>query len=166
MDLRNISTRVALCGVGVLLVAGCGGGAATGSPSATATSAASASGGATNVAVSLAEWSVGTSVATAKAGPVTFAVTNNGPDEVHEFVVIKTDLSMLALPTETTGAVNEEDSGIEAQGEIEDVAVGATEELTLTLAPGAYVLICNIYDDTAKQSHYQMGMRNQLTVTP
>src|SRR5215217_4767061 len=111
MDLRNISTRVALCGVGVLLVAGCGGGAATGSPSATATSAASASGGATNVAVSLAEWSVGTSVATAKAGPVTFAVTNNGPDEVQVSVEKKPALPMPAPPTKTPGGEKEKKSG-------------------------------------------------------
>jgi len=46
-----------------------------------------------------------------------------------------------------------------------DVAVGATLELTVTLSAGKYVLLCNIYDETEKESHYKMGMRTPFTVT-
>lgn len=119
----------------------------------------------TAVEVKLQEWAVGTDVTTAPAGMVTFSVTNEGPDDVHEFVVIKTDLSLVDLPTDETGAVDEAGGGMEVKGEIEDVAVGASEELALTLEPGAYVLICNIYDETEKEAHYQEGMRTAFTVS-
>jgi hypothetical protein len=35
----------------------------------------------------------------------------------------------------------------------------------VTLAAGKYVLMCNIYDETEKESHYKMGMRTPFTVT-
>jgi uncharacterized cupredoxin-like copper-binding protein len=137
------------------------GSAASPSPAATPSPASAA----TTVEVKLQEWAVGTDVTSAPAGSLTFAVTNAGPADMHEFVVIKTDLSLIALPTDATGAVDEAGGGMEVIGEIEDVAVGASEELNVTLAPGAYVLICNIYDDTEKEAHYQMGMRTSFTVT-
>lgn len=162
---RRYFSGMALSVITAVVVA-CGGAGPTGSPAATGTSGPTASAPATTVSVTLAEWSVGTSAATAKAGQVKFSVTNQGPDDVHEFVVIKTDLSMIALPTDATGAVTEESAGMEVVDEIEDLPVGGTQELTVTLEPGAYVLICNIYDETEQQSHYQLGMRNSFTVTP
>jgi len=113
----------------------------------------------------LQEWSVLPATESAPAGAVTFTVTNSGPEDVHEFVVLKTDLDPGALPTEETGAVSEEGSGMTVIGEIEDVAVGATQELTVSLTPGKYVLLCNIYDETEKEAHYKMGMRTPFTVT-
>ena len=98
-------------------------------------------------------------------GSVTFQVTNTGPEDVHEFVVLKTDLDPGALPTDANGAVTEEGEGIEVIDEIEDIAVGATQELTVTLAAGKYVLLCNIYDETEKEAHYKMGMRTPFQVT-
>jgi uncharacterized cupredoxin-like copper-binding protein len=44
------------------------------------------------------------------------------------------------------------------------VAVGATQTLTLDLPAGAYVLICNIYDETEQEAHYSKGMRTSFTV--
>ena len=120
----------------------------------------------TNVTVTLQEWSIGTSVSSVKTGPVKFTITNDGPADVHEFVVIKTDLSLVALPTDGDGAVDEEAGAMTVEGEVEDVVVGATEELTLTLSPGAYVLICNIYSADEDEAHYEMGMRTAFTVTP
>jgi uncharacterized cupredoxin-like copper-binding protein len=120
----------------------------------------------TNVTVTLGEWAVGTSVASAKTGPVKFNITNAGPDDIHEFVVIRTDLSLVALPTDSTGAVDEAGGGMTVSGEVEDIPVGEAEELTLTLQPGAYVLICNIYTAEENEAHYQMGMRTSFTVTP
>ena len=99
------------------------------------------------------------------AGTVTFQVTNTGPEDVHEFVVLKTDLDPGALPVDATGAVTEEGAGIEVVDKIEDVAVGASPELTATLVPAKYVLLCNIYDETEKEAHYKMGMRTAFTVT-
>ena len=120
--------------------------------------------GAASVAVTLQEWGVGTDVTEAPAGPVTFTVTNAGPEDIHEFVVIRTDLSFIDLPTDDTGAVDEAAGGMVVIGEIEDIPVGATQDVTLTLEPGAYALICNIYDSEEGEAHYQMGMRTSFTV--
>ena len=119
----------------------------------------------TRVEVTLQEWAVGTNLSSARVGDVTFAVRNAGPDDIHEFVVIRTDLSLIALPTDEHGAVDEAGGGMEVKGEIEDIPVGASQELTLDLEPGAYVLICNIYDEEENEAHYQEGMRTSFTVT-
>ncbi len=116
------------------------------------------------VNVTLQEWAVAPDVATAKAGAITFALTNKGPADVHEFVVIKTDLAPDKLPVDAKGAVSETGAGMTVIGEVEDVALGATPKLELTLAAGAYALICNIYDETEKEAHYQMGMRTAFKV--
>jgi hypothetical protein len=120
---------------------------------------------AASVQVTLQEWAVGTDVTEAPAGPVTFTVSNIGPEDVHEFVVIRTDLSFIDLPTDETGAVDESAEGVEVMGEIEDIPVGSSQDLTLTLEPGAYALICNIFSADENEAHYQMGMRTAFTVT-
>jgi uncharacterized cupredoxin-like copper-binding protein len=119
----------------------------------------------TDVAVALQEWAVVPSVATAPSGEVTFTVTNQGPDDIHEFVVIKTDLSVHELPTGADGAVDEEGGGMVVVDEIEDIPVGETQDLAVNLEAGAYALICNIYEQTENESHYQLGMRTAFTVT-
>lgn len=50
------------------------------------------------------------------------------------------------------------------QGEIEDIAVGDTQSVTLDLVAGNYVLICNIYDADEQEAHYQEGMRVAFTI--
>ena len=120
--------------------------------------------GGTTVDVTLQEFAVGVSEASAPAGDVTFDVTNEGPDDVHEFVVIRTDLAPTDLPTDENGAVDEEGEGIEVVDEIEDIPVGETETLTLDLDAGSYVLICNIWDEEEQEAHYSEGMRAGFTV--
>jgi uncharacterized cupredoxin-like copper-binding protein len=153
----------AVVAVIALVLAGCSTGTASPSPDAAGPSAAA--GGGTTVAVTLQEWSVLPAPDSAPAGSVTFQVTNNGPEDVHEFVVLMTDLDPGALPIDENGAVTEAGDGVEVVDEIEDVAVGATQELTMTLAAGKYVLLCNVYDETEKEAHYKMGMRTPFTVT-
>jgi uncharacterized cupredoxin-like copper-binding protein len=116
------------------------------------------------IAITLQEFAVTPSPAQAAAGKVTFDATNEGPDDVHEFVVFATDLAPDALPTVKDGSVDETGEGVELQGEIEDIAVGDTQSVTLDLAAGNYVLICNIYDAAEKESHYQEGIRVAFTV--
>jgi uncharacterized cupredoxin-like copper-binding protein len=128
------------------------------------TPASSPSGGSTTVNATLQEWAILLDQSSVPAGSITFAVTNEGPDEVHEIVVIKTDLAPNKLPTDDTGSVIEDAAGVENVGEIGDLATGATENLTLDLAAGSYVLICNIYTADTHQSHYAMGMRTAFTV--
>lgn len=117
------------------------------------------------VTVGLKEFAISTSRASVPAGSVTFEATNEGPEDEHEMVVIKTDLGVVGLPTDATGTVDEEGEGVEALGEIEEFGVDETKDLTLNLAPGNYVLICNIYTKSENESHYQEGMRTAFTVT-
>jgi uncharacterized cupredoxin-like copper-binding protein len=118
----------------------------------------------TTVNVTLQEWSVLPEVSSADAGEITFHVTNDGPDDIHEFVVIKTDLAPGDLPTDETGAVDEEGEGMEVVDEIEDLEVGASEDVTVTLEAGSYVLLCNIYSEDEEEAHYEEGMRTAFTV--
>lgn len=121
-------------------------------------------GGATTVAVALQEWAVVPASNSAPAGEVTFEVTNNGPDDIHEFVILKTDLDPAELPVDENGAVTEEGEGIEVVDEIEDIPVGETQDVTATLEAGSYVLLCNIWDTDEGEAHYAMGMRTPFTV--
>lgn len=116
------------------------------------------------VDVTLQEFSIATDPATVDAGEVVFEATNEGPDDVHEFVVIQTDLGPTELPTDENGAVDEAAEDIEVMGEIEDIPVGETQSVTLDLEAGNYVLICNIWDEDEQEAHYQEGMRTTFTV--
>ena len=126
----------------------------------------SAAGGAgTTVNVTLQEWAVLPDPDSVAAGEVTFSITNDGPADVHEFVVIATDLDPAELPTDETGAVTETGEGMEVVDEVEDIPVGETQELTVSLDAGNYVLICNIYSEEEAEAHYAMGMHVAFTVT-
>jgi uncharacterized cupredoxin-like copper-binding protein len=121
-------------------------------------------GGDQTVEVTLLEWGIGLTDRSANAGEVTFEATNDGPNDVHEFVILRTDLAATELPTDETGAVDEVGEGIEVIDEIEDIPVGETQTLTVDLESGNYVVICNIYDEDKQESHYQEGMRTSFTV--
>jgi uncharacterized cupredoxin-like copper-binding protein len=141
------------------VVAGCAGGAA--SPTAPPAASAPAT---SSVEVTLQEWAVLPATTTVSAGSVTFNVKNVGPKDVHEMVVLKTDLAPDAVPANADGSINEEGAGVEALGEVEDVAVGGTKTVTLDLAPGKYLLLCNIVD--GDEVHFKLGMRAPFEVTP
>lgn len=126
--------------------------------------AAACDSGGGSVDVTLQEFAVIPSESSVGAGEVTFNVTNEGPDDVHEFVVFRTDLSPEALPTAEDGSVDETGEGLELIDEIEDIAVGESPSLTVDLDAGNYVLICNIYDPAEDEAHYQEGMRVAFTV--
>jgi uncharacterized cupredoxin-like copper-binding protein len=138
----------------------------TSSPAAGTTTSPAAAGG--TVEVTLQEFSVAAVPSSVGAGSVTFDVTNTGPEDVHEFVIIKTDLDYTALPTDEDGAVDEEGEGIEVVDEIEDIPVGDTQSVTADLDAGSYALICNILQtepDGSLEAHYSEGMRTGFTVT-
>ena len=116
------------------------------------------------VNVTLQEFSVIPETDSAEAGEITFNVENVGPDDVHEFVIVKTDLEPDALPTVDDGSVDEAGAGIEVIDEIEDIPVGETQSVTVDLEAGSYVLICNIYDETENEAHYAEGMHTTFTV--
>ncbi len=138
------------------------------SVAASATAASPAPSGTTSVSVGLQEFAIVPSVASVPAGTVKFVAKNSGPDDIHEMVVLRTDLDPTALPVDKDGKADEEGDGITSIGETGDVAVGETKEASFDLAPGKYVLICNIVQtepDGSIEAHYKVGMRTAFTVT-
>lgn len=133
----------------------------TGQPTSSPTPGA----GRTTVQVTLQEWSVVPATTSAPAGEVIFQVTNTGPEDIHEFVVLKTDLDPGALPIDANGAVTESGAGMTVVDEIEDIPVGQTQTLDVTLQAGKYVLLCNIYSESENEAHYRLGMRTAFEVT-
>jgi uncharacterized cupredoxin-like copper-binding protein len=163
MTTRRRLGAVALLAAMVTVLVACGGGGGGGASPGAASPGGDGEG--TTVNVTLQEWAIGTDTATAPAGEVTFAVTNEGPEDPHELVVIRTDLSLIELPTDENGVVQEDGEGIDVIDEVEDLEVGDSEDLTVTLEAGAYVLICNIYDEDEDEAHYAEGMRTSFTVS-
>lgn len=119
---------------------------------------------AAGVDVTLQEWAVVADPDSTAAGDVTFNLTNDGPDDPHEFVIIRSDEAPDALPTDADGAVIEEE--VDVVDEVEEIEVGNTAELTVGLDAGSYVLLCNVTEeeDGEIESHYQLGMRTSFTV--
>ena len=152
---RSLFPPFAVLATLALVAAGCTAGTS-------ASASASAGSTATTVNVTLQEFSVIPDPTSAPAGDITFHVTNAGPDDIHEFVVFKTDLAPDALPTADDGSVDESGEGVELIGEIEDIAVDASGDLTEPLEAGSYVLICNIVE--SGEVHYELGMRTAFTV--
>lgn len=120
--------------------------------------------GGTPVNVTLSEYSVVTDIANAPAGEITFHVTNDGPNDAHQFMVIlAADLPPDALPSLDDGSVDTENGeGVDEIDEIEAIAVGETKDLTVSLEIGDYVLICNMVANG--ESHYQEGMHTAFNV--
>ena len=58
----------------------------------------------------------------------------------------------------------EEGEGITVVDEIEDIPVGESQDLSVSLDAGHYVLLCNIYSEDEQEAHYTKGMRTNFTV--
>lgn len=108
------------------------------------------------VSITLKDFSIIPSVASLPAGRVKFQASNQGPSE-HEFVVLKTGLAPKALPLKA-GAITEDATGIENVGELEGLGSGNTKSTTIKLAPGRYLLVCNL------PGHFLAGMVTSFTV--
>jgi uncharacterized cupredoxin-like copper-binding protein len=96
---------------------------------------------------------------TVKAGPVHFDVTNWSQGIVHEMLVAAVDAPYAPLPYDYAQAVVVEDQ-VRVLGEVEELQPKASGVLDVTLAPGDYLLICNV------PGHYASGMATMLAVTP
>jgi uncharacterized cupredoxin-like copper-binding protein len=94
-----------------------------------------------------------------KAGPVTFMVSNDSKNLVHEMIVVSVADPNTPLPYDL-----KDDRVIESKikdlGEASDLPPGTKKTLTLMLKPGDYILMCN------QPAHYKTGMKANLTVTP
>jgi uncharacterized cupredoxin-like copper-binding protein len=112
----------------------------------------------TRMTLTLSDYSIMNEVPSVPAGDVTFDVVNTG-DEVHELVVFKSDKDAKALPMSATDkdAVDEDAVG-EFIGSFEEVQPATGANGTLVLAPGHYILLCNL------SKHYGLGMVSTLDV--
>jgi hypothetical protein len=120
----------------------------------------------TTVSATLSEYEVTLSPSSAHNGPVTFSIYNQG-SETHEFVVVATALAPGDLPTNADGSFDEEGEGVEVIDEVETIAPGATEELSVTLETGPHVLLCNRVEAEGDEleSHFHEGMAAEFSVT-
>ena len=92
------------------------------------------------------------------AGTVSFLIRNQGPT-THEVIVVRTDLAPDKLPLQSDGlTVDEEERGVKFLEEVEGLDIDDRETLILDLAPGRYVLYCNL------EGHYLGGMYEALIV--
>ena len=132
---------VALASVMIVLGA-CGGAQQAGAPAGS------------QVIVEMTDYRVTVNVASVKAGSTKIGVRNLA-SQMHSFEVLKTDLPHDKLPIDGVSAKAKEDGKV---GGIESIAPGGSASVTLDLAPGKYVLICNV------AGHYQLGMHISFTV--
>jgi uncharacterized cupredoxin-like copper-binding protein len=107
------------------------------------------------VEVELGDFTLTLDATTVRAGTVDFLVSNRGPS-VHEIEVFAGAAEGERLPVHSSVA---DTTGLDLLDEVEDVLPGTTATLTLDLAPGTYLVICNLPD------HYEHGMWQYLTVT-
>jgi uncharacterized cupredoxin-like copper-binding protein len=141
-------SRRIIGGLAALLLAACS----------SATAAPPTAAGPATVAVELKTYSVAPNPTTAKTGDITFNVTNAATDQQHEFVVIKSDLAADQLPVGSDSVVEED--AVTVMDEVEELDPGKTGSVTVNLAAGQYILMCN------RPGHYQAGMHTGFTVTP
>lgn len=95
---------------------------------------------------------------TVKAGTITFDVSNWSRATLHEMLIISVASSSTPLPYDYAQARVPEDQ-VKIVGEVSDMAPNASKTIDVTLAPGAYLLICNT------PGHYAAGMAVPVTVT-
>jgi hypothetical protein len=119
--------------------------------------------GATQVDITLREWEVAPVPSSARAGKIYFLVRNEGPDDPHEFVVVRTSRPVDELPI-VDGAVDE--SLVNVIDQLEPFTPGTTASIELDLEPGDYVLLCNIaeVEEGEIESHVELGMRTAFKV--
>ena len=108
------------------------------------------------VVAELADYKITVNVPSVKAGSVKIGVRNLGTME-HSFQVIRTDLAPDKLPVDGASAKAKEDGKV---GEIASIPAGKSAAVTIDLAPGKYVFMCNV------AGHYQLGMHTGFTVDP
>ena len=112
----------------------------------------------TPVDVLLLDFRVRQDAAVVPAGTVSFRIRNQGPT-THEYVVVRTDRAPDKLPLQGDGlTVDEEADGMKLVDEAEGLDIDDRENLDVNLAPGHYVMYCNL------EGHYLGGMYAALTV--
>lgn len=96
---------------------------------------------------------------TAKAGTVIFDVTNWSRSVIHEMIVVSVDSADALLPYDYN-SWRVPEGQIKVLGESGELPPNASHTVSLKLAAGSYLLICNV------QGHFAAGMATPFTVTP
>ena len=116
------------------------------------TGASGAASGPTHVDVRMKDFALRLSRKSAPAGRVVFRVHNSGPS-THEINIDRTDDPPRHLPLKDDGLTVEEDAPtLHRIDSIEQLNLGDTDNLEVSLTPGRYVLWCNL------EGHYLGGM--------
>lgn len=117
-------------------------------------------GGGTPVAATLGgdagEYVITVDPTSAAAGGITFSIANEGELE-HEFEVFSGSVDTASVPVEEDRA-NFEGLDVEEIDEVEDLAGGDEAQLTVELASGDHLLVCNL------PGHWAQGMYTTFTV--
>ncbi len=95
---------------------------------------------------------------TIKAGHVSFDVTNWSRAVPHELLIVAVDDPNASLPYDFDQAKVDEDR-VKVLGDTAELQPNMSKIVDVTLAPGSYLLICNV------AGHYAAGMATQLVVT-
>lgn len=107
--------------------------------------------------MSKATMGIKVSMKSVKAGEVTFRVTNDSKDTVHEMVV--SPIKGMDDPLPYSADENEVDEDAAGNlSEVSELDPGKSGSLTLHLKPGKYILYCNV------PGHYMSGMWTMLSV--
>lgn len=113
----------------------------------------------------LTEYAIRAGKGSVPAGLVRFEFENSG-GLAHEVAVVRAD-SASTVPTTSDGAAADDALGDDLIGELEPFDPGVTCAGTFDLAPGRYVLLCNVIEEHRgeKESHLARGMATTLRVT-
>jgi uncharacterized cupredoxin-like copper-binding protein len=94
---------------------------------------------------------------TVKAGVLEFVVSNEAIGTDHEMVLVKLP-SKDATITADKATQRIDENKLKSMGEVAGLKAGDTGKLSVKLAPGEYVLLCN------HKAHFELGMATHLTV--
>jgi uncharacterized cupredoxin-like copper-binding protein len=96
---------------------------------------------------------------TVKSGLVKFEVTNWSRSVEHEMLIVAVDNPAGQLPYDYDQAKVIEDQ-VKILGDTSELQPNVSHTLEVTLAPGSYLLVCNV------PGHYAAGMATPFRVTP
>ena len=123
----------------------------------------------------LDEWSITADRSTLHAGRQTITATNIG-NMTHELVIVAAS-DVGAISTNADGSVDEASLDAVKVGEIADVAADTSRTHVFNLAPGSYVVFCNLVEQMGHGGsmggmgegmthvHFDLGMHTTFNVT-